>query len=71
MYLAIESACSVTLTDVPTAALRDTLSDAARLNGAGAAAAGAARCCAAAADGRALPFRPQTFDAVAHTDVLC
>lgn len=68
MYLANESGCSVTLTDVPTAALRDTVSDAARPNGAG---AGAARCCAAAADGRALPFRPQTFDAVAHTDVLC
>ncbi len=72
MYLANESGCSVTLTDVPTAALRDTLSDAARPNGPGAGTgAGAARCCAAAADGRALPFRPQTFDAVAHTDVLC
>lgn len=66
MYLAKESGCSVTLTDVPTAGLRDTLSDAARPNG-----PGPARCCAVAADGRALPFRPQTFDAVAHTDVLC
>ncbi len=64
VYLANESGCSVTLTDVPTAALRDTLSDAPRPNG-------AAGCCAVAADGRALPFRPQTFDAVAHTDVLC
>ncbi len=72
MYLANESGCSVTLTDVPTAALRDTLSDAARPNGPRTGTgAGAARCCAAAADGRALPFRPQTFDAVVHADVLC
>ena len=63
MYLANESGCSVTLTDVPAAALRDTLSDAPR--------SGAASCWAAAADGRALPFRPQTFDAVVHADVLC
>ena len=64
MYLANESGCSVTLTDVPTAGLRDTLSGAPRPNG-------AAGCCVAAADGRALPFRPQTFDAVVHADVLC
>ena len=64
LYLARESGCSVTLTDVPITALRDALSDRPRSG------VPATRW-AAAADGRALPFRPRSFDAVVHADVLC
>ena len=64
LYLASTTGCDVTLTDVPGEALRIASRRAARdeLDG---------RAAFALASGPALPFAPQCFDAVSHSDVLC
>jgi cyclopropane fatty-acyl-phospholipid synthase-like methyltransferase len=64
LYLAVRSGCDLVLSDVPFEGLRLALARAAaeRANG---------RAAAVASSARALPFRPGTFDAVVHTDVLC
>jgi SAM-dependent methyltransferase len=64
LYLAQESGCDVTLSDLPLDGLliarkraeADGLSD---------------RCRVAQADGAALPFKNAAFDAIYHSDVLC
>ena len=64
LYLAAITGCDATLTDVPGEALRlaseraarDALDDRTRF---------------AVASGAALPFGPESFDAVSHSDVLC
>ena len=64
LYLAHTSGCEVVLTDLP-------------LDGLGIARERAAqdgvsdRCLAACADGAALPFVDERFDAINHSDVLC
>jgi len=63
LYLAGKTGCQVVLTDVPRAALR---SAAARAYGRGL----DDICSFAVASGAQLPFRPRSFDAVVHTDVL-
>jgi len=64
LYMAATSGCDVVLTDVPAEALRE-----------GADRTRQERLCdrafAVRATGERLPFRPRTFDAVVHTDVLC
>jgi len=64
LYLAVRTGCDVVLTDVPPNGLRLALlrASAERVAGRVAAVASSARC---------PPFRPGTFDAVVHTDVLC
>jgi 2-polyprenyl-3-methyl-5-hydroxy-6-metoxy-1,4-benzoquinol methylase len=64
LYLAVRRGCDVVLSDVPFEGLRLALAraDAERATGQAAAVASSAR---------ALPFRPCSFDAVVHTDVLC
>jgi SAM-dependent methyltransferase len=64
LYLAVRSGCDVVLSDVPVEGLRLALgrADTERTSG---------RVAAVASSARALPFRPGTFDAVVHTDVLC
>ncbi len=64
LYLAVSRGCDVVLSDVPFEGLRLALAraDAEWANG---------RAAAVASSARALPFRPETFDAVVHTDVLC
>ena len=57
-HLAASSGCSLVATDIPVDALRA----AKRYIGQGS---------AVSADGRELPFRPGSFDAVVHADVLC
>ncbi len=52
------------LTDVPRNGLMDALKRA-RSGGS------AATCTAVVASGHALPFRGSSFDAIAHTDVMC
>ncbi len=64
VYVTSRSGCEVVLTDVPVAAPAEALSNA-RSGGIG------DRSAAAAADGSALPFRPNVFDAVVHSDVFC
>lgn len=64
LYLALSTGCDVVLSDMPIEGLqhgvrrarRERLGD---------------RAVAIAASARALPFRPGSFDAVVHTDVLC
>ncbi|MFV2032803.1 MAG: cyclopropane-fatty-acyl-phospholipid synthase family protein, partial [Gammaproteobacteria bacterium] len=64
LYLARESGCDVTLTDLPLEGLRKAKERAKleRLSGA---------CAVAVASGSALPFRESWFDAISHADVLC
>jgi ubiquinone/menaquinone biosynthesis C-methylase UbiE len=64
LYLAVRSGCDVVLTDVPFDGLRLALAraDLERASD---------RAAAVVASARALPFRPNVFDAVVHTDVLC
>jgi 2-polyprenyl-3-methyl-5-hydroxy-6-metoxy-1,4-benzoquinol methylase len=64
LYLSVRRGCDVVLSDVPFEGLRLALARAAteRANG---------RATAVASSARALPFRPETFNAVVHTDVLC
>ena len=57
-HLAASSGCRLVATDLPVDALRA----AKRYIGQGS---------AVSADGRELPFRPGSFDAVVHADVLC
>ncbi|MEE9576397.1 MAG: methyltransferase domain-containing protein [Gemmatimonadota bacterium] len=64
VYVTSRSGCQVVLTDVPVAAPAESLSNA-RRGGIG------DRSAAAAADGSALPFHPNVFDAVVHSDVFC
>lgn len=64
IYLARESGCDVTLTDVPFGGLRVAAERAAAENLAG-------DCRVAAADGASLPFADASFDAISHSDVLC
>ena len=64
LYLAVRTGCRVVLSDVPLEGLRAAVARAAT-DGV------ADRVVAVASSARALPFRPGTFDAVVHTDVLC
>jgi len=63
LYLSKQTGCRVTLTDMPFEGLEAALQRAARLRlditG------------AAVASAKELPFAPESFDAVIHTDVLC
>jgi len=63
LYLAAKSGCRVVLTDIPEAALRAALDAAA-----GKSVSGRAHIVQASAT--QLPFRPRTFDAICHSDVL-
>ncbi len=64
LYLAKDSGCDVTLTDLPLEGLRRAKKRAEieQLPGA---------CAVAVASGAALPFRQGWFDAISHADVLC
>ncbi len=64
LFLAKESGCKVTLTDMPLEGLQVARQRAAGdgLN---------RRCSLAVASAAALPFRAATFDAISHADVLC
>ena len=64
LYLAVRTGCDVVLSDVPVEGLRWALARA-RSEAAG------DRVATVAASARALPFQPQSFDTVVHTDVLC
>lgn len=63
LYLARKSGCEAVLADVPARAVRSAAARALkqRLG---------QRCFFALASGARLPFRPRSFDAVVHTDVL-
>ena len=63
LYLARTTGCRAVLTDLPPAALRNSMERARRrrLD---------ERCSFLVASGTHLPFRPRTFDAVVHTDTL-
>ncbi len=63
LHLARVSGCDVVLTDVPASAMRSASRRAERQRL-------GARCAFVMASGAALPFRPSTFDAAVHTDVL-
>ena len=63
-YLADRAGCDVALVDLPLDGLRIAGERAAADRLAGA-------CWLAVADGAALPFADESFDAVAHSDVLC
>ena len=64
LYLAKQSGCDVTLTDLPIEGLRvaKQRGDSEQLPGI---------CTVAIASGSALPFRTGAFDAISHSDVLC
>jgi len=64
LYLAKQSGCDVTLTDLPIEGLRvaKERGDSEQLPGI---------CTVAIASGSALPFRTGAFDAISHSDVLC
>lgn len=64
VFLAGETGCDVTLTDLHPAGLRFAIDRAAADGVAGS-------CSTAVADGAALPFRDACFDAIHHADVLC
>lgn len=64
LYLAAQSGCAATLTDLPADALAIALARAAR-DGLG------ARVGAVVADAARLPFPAARFDAINHSDVLC
>jgi cyclopropane fatty-acyl-phospholipid synthase-like methyltransferase len=63
LYLAKRSGCEVVLADQPIEGLRIALARAERER------LRLLACVAASA--RDLPFRPESFDAIVHTDVLC
>jgi ubiquinone/menaquinone biosynthesis C-methylase UbiE len=63
LYLAQRSGCQVALADVPKPGLADALRRADELGLAG-------RALIVRAAGERLPFPPQSFDAVVHTDTL-
>lgn len=64
LFLARTTGCTVTLVDVPLEAIRIAAERAMadQLDG---------MCSAAVADGAALPFGNNSFDAISHSDVLC
>jgi len=64
LYLALKTGCDAVLTDQPVEGLQHAVTRADR-DGI------AERSFAVAATVRALPFRPGSFDAIVHTDVLC
>jgi len=64
LYFALVSGCEVVLSDVPHAGLRRAVEHSAR-DGTG------ERCRTVVADGTALPFGNESFDAIGHSDVLC
>jgi len=64
LYLAQESGCNVTLTDMPLEGL-EVAKRRAEKDGL------AERCTITQADGASLPFKDATFDAIYHSDVLC
>jgi cyclopropane fatty-acyl-phospholipid synthase-like methyltransferase len=64
LYLASRTGCRVVVTDLSPAGMRRA-SRRATEDGL------AARAVAVAASARQLPFRPEQFDAIVHTDVLC
>jgi hypothetical protein len=64
LYIAVTTGCQLVLTDVPFEGLRLAMARADSERAAEQAAA-------VVSSARALPFRPSTFDAVVHTDVLC
>jgi SAM-dependent methyltransferase len=64
LYLARTTGCSVVATDLGIASLRSGARRAARERLTG-------RASLVAAGALSLPFRPGTFDAIVHTDVLC
>ncbi len=64
LYLASESGCAVTLTDLPLEGLQ-VARRRAKTDELG------ARCKLAVASAAALPFRDASFDAISHADVLC
>ncbi len=64
LYVTEKSGCTAVLTDIPVSAVNESKKNADRrvlTNW----------CRVAAADGTALGFRTETFDAVVHSDVLC
>ncbi len=63
LYLARKTGCRVALVDLPVAALRDGMDRARRQRVQD-------RCFFLSASGSHPPFRPRTFDAIVHTDVL-
>lgn len=64
LYLVLTTGCDAVLTDQPIEGLQHAVTRAHR-DGI------AERTVAVAASARALPFRPESFDAIVHTDVLC
>ena len=64
VYLAGRSGCDVVVTDLTVEGIRRAATRAAA-DGFG------DRCLAVVASARHLPLRPETFDAIVHTDVLC
>jgi ubiquinone/menaquinone biosynthesis C-methylase UbiE len=64
LYLAKTSGCDVALTDLPFSGLQIAAKRAIQDQLAGV-------CWTAVADGAALPFRADSFDAISHSDVLC
>jgi SAM-dependent methyltransferase len=64
LYLAKTSGCDVALTDLPFSGLQIAAKRAIQDQHAGV-------CWTAVADGAALPFRADSFDAISHSDVLC
>ena len=64
LYLARETGCDLALADLPPEAIRLAAERAAADGLAG-------ECCFVVADGAALPFADNWFDAVSHSDVLC
>ncbi len=64
LYLAKESGCGVTLTDMPLEGL-EVAKQRAEKDGL------VERCAITQADGAALPFKSGSFDAIFHSDVLC
>jgi 16S rRNA G1207 methylase RsmC len=64
LYLSARSGCETVLSDVPIDGLRRALARADTEHVVD-------RVAAVVSSARALPFRPGSFDAVVHTDVLC
>lgn len=64
LYLAARTGCSVVLTDLPLPGMR-------RARARALADDMAERTAVVVSSARHLPFRPESFDAIVHTDVLC